>query len=57
MLSTANLPHGLGLETAVHVCDRSPHMSLKVAFLKRFGLANQLHMTTYASLVVMCLCI
>ena len=27
---TANLPHGLGLETAVHVCNRSPHMSLKV---------------------------
>ena len=32
MLSTANLPHafwGEALKTAVHICNRSPHMSLK----------------------------
>ncbi len=32
MLSTANLPHGFwgeAIKTAVHICNRSPHMSLK----------------------------
>ena len=32
MLSTTNLPHGFwgeALKTAVHVCNRSPYMSLK----------------------------
>ena len=49
MLSTANLSHGFwgeALKTAVHVCNRS----LKVTSLKRFGLANLLHMITYVSL-------
>ena len=45
---------GEALKTAVHVYNRSHHMSLKkMALLKRFGLANQLHMTTYSSLAVM----